>query len=363
MRSRSITSRPLSTPPPLPIELGTNTHTDTHAHTCVSVRGEEGSFLLPITRSLSSPNSSVAMQGRLLRVRRGAIRSSTAAPACLAASTSPDLPTHHLRTSHRCFTSSLLSKIGDSVASKVSQLTDHVWLADERLVTEPRQRFERQRSLEKSLAERLATQRTIGQRLVPTHIRVDKSRQYVEFTWPEGTLEMMRHAYASASATASGSGDAAVAGDEADTSGGTATAAARPSSSPRAAPVPPCPDQPHRTRALAEYLRAFTPSTDGAMTGKDVVIYGRRGVAIDKVIPVGQYALRFVFSDGHDGGLFSYEYLYYLTGPSTKYRLMRGYVTELRRRRRPRDPPKRAPSTKYASGIQRGAAGTHSSKS
>lgn len=113
---------------------------------------------------------------------------------------------------------------------------------------------------------------------------------------------------------------------------------------------------PLRTRALAEYLRVYTPSTDGALGSKDIIIYGRRGITITKIIPVGSYALRFVFSDGHSGGIYSYEYLYYLTSPSTKYGLMRGYITEVRQRRKSRDPPRRAPSIKYAKMIVQNAA-------
>ncbi|CAJ1024900.1 putative Protein (DUF971) [Leishmania shawi] len=267
------------------------------------------------------------------------------------------------------FTSSLLSKLGDSVASKVSQLAESVWLADEKLVTEPRRKFEPQRVANTSLAERLAAQRNVRRCLVPTSIKVDKSRQYVEFTWPKEAVEAMRSVslkthtpdVAESPKTSTGKSSSPAASSQV---AGSATASvdhasardrsSAPCPSPRLLCVPP--GMPLRTRALAEYLRAYTPSTDGALGDKDIVIYGRRGIAIVKVIPVGNYALRFVFSDGHSGGIYSYEYLYYLTSPTTKYGLMRGYITELRQRRKSRDPPKRSPSIKYANLLAQNAA-------
>ncbi|TPP49384.1 hypothetical protein CGC21_34460 [Leishmania donovani] len=286
-------------------------------------------------------------------------------------------------TARRPFTSSLLSKLGDSVAFKVSQLAENVWLADEKLVTEPRRKFEPQRVANTSLAERLAAQRNVRQRLVPTRVQVDKSRQYVEFTWPEDAIEVMRCVSLEADPsdptepprTSSGRSSSRPATAPAARSSSAGPAASshapeRAAASAHRAPAgeltraswpalhSPCVPSgaPLRTRALAEYLRAYTPSTDGALGGKDIIIYGRRGITITKVIPVGSYALRIVFSDGHSGGLYSYAYLYYLTSPSTKYGLMRGYITELRLRRRSRDPPKRAPSIKYAAMIAHSAA-------
>ncbi|CAG9573557.1 conserved hypothetical protein [Leishmania major strain Friedlin] len=310
---------------------------------------------------------------------------------CTAASSSPPFllsPLHAAcasATARRPFTSSLLSKLGDSVASKVSRLAENVWLADEKLVTEPRRKFEPQRVANTSLAERLAVQRNVRQRLVPTKVQVDKSRQYVEFTWPADAVEVMRCVSLEAepsdptepprTSSAKSSSRPATAPVARPSSAGPAASSQAPeraATSARGAPageltrapLPACHSPcvpsgtPLRTRALAEYLRAYTPSTDGALGGKDIIIYGRRGIAITKIIPVGNYALRFVFSDGHNGGIYSYAYLYYLTSPSTKYGLMRGYITELRQRRRSRDPPKRAPSSKYAKAIAQRAATT-----
>ncbi|RNF18752.1 Myb domain protein 40 [Trypanosoma cruzi] len=100
----------------------------------------------------------------------------------------------------------------------------------------------------------------------------------------------------------------------------------------------------HRTRFLAEFLRAYSPSTD--VIGSDVLIYGRRGITITDVIPVGNYALRIVFSDGHSGGIYPYEYLFHLG--CEKYSRMREYIRRLRAKHKSRDPPKRAPSQRLS---------------
>ncbi|KAG5479866.1 hypothetical protein LSCM4_05874 [Leishmania orientalis] len=320
-----------------------------------------------------------------------ACAASAIAPTCLRCrrAAAPSLPSlvplptvYASATASRLFTTSFLSKLGDSVASKVSQLAENVWLADERLVTESRRKLEPQRVANTTLAERLAAQRNVRQRLVPTCVTIDKSRQYVEFTWPAEAVEVMRTVSLESGApdakeppiTLCGESSSVAASATTDGSSSAGSAAPSPATEHAVASIDcaPCGElmrtpspaprslyspsgMPLRTRALAEYLRAYTPSTDGPFSGKDIVIYGRRGIKITKVIPVGNYALRFVFSDDHNGGIYSYEYLYYLTGP-TKYRLMRGYITELRQRRKPRDPPKRAPSTKYAEAITRSAA-------
>jgi DUF971 family protein len=63
-----------------------------------------------------------------------------------------------------------------------------------------------------------------------------------------------------------------------------------------------------------EYLRVFSPSAEvrGHGPGQEVLQAGKRDVTIKEVEPVGQYALRPKFSDGHDTGLYSWDYLYEL---------------------------------------------------
>lgn len=63
-----------------------------------------------------------------------------------------------------------------------------------------------------------------------------------------------------------------------------------------------------------EYLRVFTPSAEarGHGPGQEVLQVGKRGVTIECLEPVGNYAVRPVFSDGHDSGIYSWEMLYNL---------------------------------------------------
>lgn len=64
----------------------------------------------------------------------------------------------------------------------------------------------------------------------------------------------------------------------------------------------------------AEYLRVMTPSAadrgHGAGPGRTVA--GKRGVGIADVRPIGRYAARLVFDDGHDTGLYSWDELHRL---------------------------------------------------
>ncbi len=61
-----------------------------------------------------------------------------------------------------------------------------------------------------------------------------------------------------------------------------------------------------------EYLRVYSPSAEvkGHGPGQEVLQTGKQHVQIDKVEPVGNYAVRLVFDDGHDTGLYSWDVLY-----------------------------------------------------
>src|ERR1022692_1798156 len=63
-----------------------------------------------------------------------------------------------------------------------------------------------------------------------------------------------------------------------------------------------------------EYLRVHSPSAEvkGHGPGQEVLVLGKENVAIRAVEPVGQYAVKLVFDDGHDSGLYSWKYLYEL---------------------------------------------------
>ena len=61
-----------------------------------------------------------------------------------------------------------------------------------------------------------------------------------------------------------------------------------------------------------EYLRVFSPSAEvrGHGPGQEVLQVGKRDINISAIDPVGMYAVKLVFTDGHDTGIYSWEYLY-----------------------------------------------------
>ena len=63
-----------------------------------------------------------------------------------------------------------------------------------------------------------------------------------------------------------------------------------------------------------EFLRVHSPSAEvkGHGPGQEVLQHGKKDVAITQVDAVGNYALKLVFDDGHDSGIFSWDYLYQL---------------------------------------------------
>ena len=67
-------------------------------------------------------------------------------------------------------------------------------------------------------------------------------------------------------------------------------------------------------RLSCEFLRVYSPSAEvkGHGPGQEVLQTGKQKVAITAVRPVGNYALQLVFDDGHDTGLYSWDYLHKL---------------------------------------------------
>lgn len=63
-----------------------------------------------------------------------------------------------------------------------------------------------------------------------------------------------------------------------------------------------------------EYLRVYSPSAEvrGHGVGQEVLQLGKREVGIVSLEPVGNYAVKPTFSDGHDTGLYTFDYLYKL---------------------------------------------------
>ena len=69
-----------------------------------------------------------------------------------------------------------------------------------------------------------------------------------------------------------------------------------------------------RARLPCEFLRVHSPSAEvrGHGPGQEVLQVGKRDVNISAIEPVGSYAIKLVFTDGHDTGLYSWEYLHQL---------------------------------------------------
>ncbi|MBS1147252.1 MAG: hypothetical protein H6R08_1428 [Proteobacteria bacterium] len=63
-----------------------------------------------------------------------------------------------------------------------------------------------------------------------------------------------------------------------------------------------------------EFLRVYSPSAEvrGHGPGQEVLQIGKKNIEITQLEPVGAYAVQPVFSDGHDTGIYSWDYLYRL---------------------------------------------------
>jgi len=64
----------------------------------------------------------------------------------------------------------------------------------------------------------------------------------------------------------------------------------------------------------AEYLRVYSPSAEvkGHGPGEEVLQLNKQDVAITGIEPQGHYAIKLIFSDGHDSGIYAWQYLYEL---------------------------------------------------
>ncbi len=78
-----------------------------------------------------------------------------------------------------------------------------------------------------------------------------------------------------------------------------------------------------------EFLRVYSPSAEvkGHGPGQEVLQVGKERVNIIAIEPVGHYAVKLVFDDGHDTGLYSWDYLYYLAQHYES--LWQDYITRL----------------------------------
>jgi len=86
----------------------------------------------------------------------------------------------------------------------------------------------------------------------------------------------------------------------------------------------------------AEFLRVYSPSAEVRGHGKEVLQYGKQSVALERAEPAGQYALKLYFDDGHDSGLYSWDYLDHLA--QNQERLWQDYLAKLHAAEKSRDP-------------------------
>ena len=92
-----------------------------------------------------------------------------------------------------------------------------------------------------------------------------------------------------------------------------------------------------------EFLRVFTPSAEarGHGVGQETLQVGKRDVDIARIEPVGNYAIKPVFSDGHDTGLYSWDILHTLC--INRDELWQAYLDKLDEQGASRDPAKNPP--------------------
>ena len=91
-------------------------------------------------------------------------------------------------------------------------------------------------------------------------------------------------------------------------------------------------------RLSCEYLRVYSPSAEvrGHGPGQEVLQTGKLNVGISAINPVGNYALQLVFDDGHDTGLYAWDYLYQLA--TDREKLWQDYLDRLAAAGASRDP-------------------------
>jgi DUF971 family protein len=99
-----------------------------------------------------------------------------------------------------------------------------------------------------------------------------------------------------------------------------------------------------------ELMRVYSPSAEvqGHGPGQEVLQTGKRDVTIVGIEPVGHYAIQPTFSDGHDTGIFSWQYLYRLGAQQDE--LWKAYLERLAEAGLDRDAPMKATASGGACG-------------
>jgi len=98
-----------------------------------------------------------------------------------------------------------------------------------------------------------------------------------------------------------------------------------------------------------EFLRVYSPSAEvrGHGPGQEVLQVGKRDVMISDLRSVGHYAVQPVFSDGHDSGIYAWDYLYELG--ANQQELWNDYLERLAAAGASREPTDAPPSPPAAS--------------
>ncbi len=88
-----------------------------------------------------------------------------------------------------------------------------------------------------------------------------------------------------------------------------------------------------------ELMRVYSPSAEvqGHGPGQEILQTGKRDIELEALEPIGNYAVQPRFSDGHDTGIFSWDYLYFLG--SQQERLWQDYADRLKAANVDRDTP------------------------
>ena len=88
----------------------------------------------------------------------------------------------------------------------------------------------------------------------------------------------------------------------------------------------------------AEFLRVHSPSAEvsGHHPSQAILVTNKQDVTITAIEPVGNYAIKLTFSDGHDTGLYSWQYLH--QSAQNKQQLWQSYLDKLKQAKKHRDP-------------------------
>lgn len=100
-----------------------------------------------------------------------------------------------------------------------------------------------------------------------------------------------------------------------------------------------------RYRLSYEFLRVFSPSAEvrGHGPGQETLQVGKKNIGVNGVEPVGTYALKIIFDDGHDNGLYTWEYLRELG--TYQNAMWHDYLTKLEAAGQSREPSAHQPVT------------------